>query len=497
MDSNSPPSKILLPFANAGAKNTIPVASQIGITDGAASYTDGFPPLTRTPIPAGGVPPFGVDMNGVLFESTAIARWLCAGGLFEYDAAMSTQIGGYPKGSHLLSADETVVWLSTVENNTANPDTVGTGWVPAFAPGVFAQTGLTGGTVTPALSDAAKSRITLAGTLTSNSIIVLPNWLKDWTVVNNTTGAFTVTVKTAAGTGVVIPQNNAPTLITGNGTDIAQVAPNIAPGNSPTQAARINQLNSVYGSRGLRAGNNPGSPTSQFDVSADIVVLRNPTDGTLATRTATGTLTNNIAVAGPAANGRDQSGVFPASNYVHFYFIWNGTTLATLSSLAAPSVGPTLPSGYTHWAYIGCVILTAGSAITSVTQRGSWVRYNARQASLVGGSATTETAIAVATLVPPNALNFELSLVELAASANGSGTLDITLNIGVVAGSNMIGRHFGVAGVAAGTSQFTSPGSVVLPNVNQNYYYSSTLTSGTGPSTTHNVVGYEIPNGAM
>ena len=51
------PGKLVLPFANAGAKNTIPTASQIGIVAGAASLTDGFPPLTRTPLAAGGVPP--------------------------------------------------------------------------------------------------------------------------------------------------------------------------------------------------------------------------------------------------------------------------------------------------------------------------------------------------------------------------------------------------------------------------------------------------------
>ena len=42
------PGKLVLPFAASGAKNAIPVASQIGIVAGAASLTDGFPPLTRT-----------------------------------------------------------------------------------------------------------------------------------------------------------------------------------------------------------------------------------------------------------------------------------------------------------------------------------------------------------------------------------------------------------------------------------------------------------------
>ena len=87
MQLSNAPGKLLLPFANAGAKNTIPTASQIGITAGAASLTDGFPPLTRTPIAAGGVPPSGLDMNGILYALSAALRWAAAGGGYAYDAA--------------------------------------------------------------------------------------------------------------------------------------------------------------------------------------------------------------------------------------------------------------------------------------------------------------------------------------------------------------------------------------------------------------------------
>jgi len=80
MQSSNAPSKLVLPFASAGGKNTIPVASQIGIVAGKASLADGFPPLTRTPLSAGGVPPSGLDMNGILYEMSAVIRWANAGG---------------------------------------------------------------------------------------------------------------------------------------------------------------------------------------------------------------------------------------------------------------------------------------------------------------------------------------------------------------------------------------------------------------------------------
>ena len=80
MQLSNSPGKLVLPFASAGNKNSIPVDSQIGITPGAASLADGFPPLTMTPVTAGGVPPTGPDMNGILFELSAVVRWANAGG---------------------------------------------------------------------------------------------------------------------------------------------------------------------------------------------------------------------------------------------------------------------------------------------------------------------------------------------------------------------------------------------------------------------------------
>lgn len=129
--SNSP-SKIPLPFANSGTKNNIPTASQIGITPGAASLTDGFPPLTMAPLAAGGVPPYGADFNGVLNRITAIQQWQNAGGGFAYDATFSSAIGGYPLGALVLRADGTGYWFNQADGNTTSPETGGAGWVPLY-----------------------------------------------------------------------------------------------------------------------------------------------------------------------------------------------------------------------------------------------------------------------------------------------------------------------------------------------------------------------------
>ena len=141
MQLSEAPSQIVEPFAvNAapsggyGGKRTIPVPSQTGITPGAASYNDGFPPLTMTPLP-GGVVMSGLDMNGILNEATAIDWWKSAGAGFPYSSGYQTAIGGYPKGARVLRASGNGYWFSTTDNNMTDPDTGGAGWVPdsAFA----------------------------------------------------------------------------------------------------------------------------------------------------------------------------------------------------------------------------------------------------------------------------------------------------------------------------------------------------------------------------
>jgi hypothetical protein len=125
------PSKIVLPFAADDAtKNVIPVPSQQGTTPGAASYTDGFPPLTAVDPTEGGVGPSKADFNGILNAVSAIDLWLNAGASFPYDATFQTAIGGYPQGARVLMAAGGGFWLSIVDNNMTDPDTGGAGWIP-------------------------------------------------------------------------------------------------------------------------------------------------------------------------------------------------------------------------------------------------------------------------------------------------------------------------------------------------------------------------------
>lgn len=221
MQSSNIPTKIPLPFAyNAGVgyKNTIPTASQIGVVNGRASLNDGFPPLNFVPISAGGVPPFGADVNGILNEITAITQWQQAGGFFFYDSSFSTTIGGYPKGAILQSSSNSGLWISTAENNTTNPDTGGAGWMSLAFEGSQAIT-VTTADVTVTQLQSAYPVLIISGAKTAARNLILPAIVGEWIIQNNTTGAFTLTAKTAAGTGVTLTQGES-TFIYGDGTNI-------------------------------------------------------------------------------------------------------------------------------------------------------------------------------------------------------------------------------------------------------------------------------------
>lgn len=222
MQLSNIPGKLVLPFANAGGKNSIPVASQIGITAGAASLTDGFPPLTRTPIAAGGVPPSGLDMNGILYELSAILRWANAGGGYPFDGtfATDTNVGGYPKGARIMRSDGTGYWFNTAENNVTDPESAGAaaaGWVPDFTTGA-ATVAMASSSVTLTPAQYGKPLIVITGTLTANLNLIFPSIVGNWAIINSTTGNFTITAKTDAGIGFIL-SNNVDHIFS-NGSDI-------------------------------------------------------------------------------------------------------------------------------------------------------------------------------------------------------------------------------------------------------------------------------------
>jgi hypothetical protein len=454
MQVSTSPTLVPLPFADSGAKNVIPEAASP--TPGLASLTTGFPPVTMTPLAAGGIPPAGQDINGILNLITQTTRWSQAGGPFAYSSSFATDsnVNGYPQGAVISRADYTGQWISAADNNTVNPDTVGTNWVPGYNYGVTAVTGLTNANVTLTPAQAAKNRITLAGTLTGNVQIIFPTWTKDWTIVNNTTGAFTVTAKTAAGTGVAIPQDASPTKVTGDGTNITQLAENVAPATQSQHAVQMAQAAGVVGStRNLSMSVTAASATATL--TADEIIVETALGGV---RYCLPSFSKTINLATTGAGGMD-TGTATANGFLGLYAIYNPTTQTAAllgkmeASAALPSVygGANMPSGYTASALVAVVPIsaTAGQfASFSVVDRLVTLTESTVLSSTTNSTTGANTPI-TASAVPYTArkISGSLSLSNSAsansiwqffADANSTGKIQYSANTSG-AGGNLFG----------------------------------------------------------
>ena len=90
----------------------------------------------------------------------------------------------------------------------------------------------TGGTTTLTQAQYAAAALSVTGALASNAILVVPN-SGIITVINRTSGAFTLTVKTASGTGVSVAQ--------GMGRYLIADGTNVVRGDAETPAAAMLQ----------------------------------------------------------------------------------------------------------------------------------------------------------------------------------------------------------------------------------------------------------------
>ncbi|MDD0824677.1 tail fiber protein [Mannheimia sp. AT1] len=110
-------------WAALGLKNSIPDSRSDGLAQGAATYDEGFPSITMTPIAQGGKAPSGKDMNGVLNELSAHIVHLNKGGLYKFDVTFAGKINGYDKGAVLLNDAETAFFVSLLSQNKHNFNT--------------------------------------------------------------------------------------------------------------------------------------------------------------------------------------------------------------------------------------------------------------------------------------------------------------------------------------------------------------------------------------
>lgn len=294
MNRADSPKKQAVPFGINGQREDILDTTPAG--DNSASYSAGYPAITMTLKAAGGLPPKGQNMNQILFELANVARWSAAGAGYSFDSAFSTTVGGYPSGAKVLSSDGLGVWLNTTDANTANPEVATgllTGWVPSVFYGSTSISGLSSSNVILTSLQAARDRIELAGALTANITVTVPAWRKKWTVINNCTGAFTVTIKTLSGTGVSVGS--------GKQADLYGDSTNVISQGFLVSSNNLSEIAQAGSGSQAAARNNLGIPAPivtdkkqlltawvNFSVSGGVVTINDSFNVSSVVRTATG-----------------------------------------------------------------------------------------------------------------------------------------------------------------------------------------------------------------
>jgi len=233
--------------------------------------------------------------------------------------------------------------------------------------------------------------------------------------------------------------------------------------------------------------------------------LRSPADGSLLF-VQNVSFTIDIAVQG--ANGRDQAAALGDVG-IHFYTI-AGSAVATagIASQTPPSSGgPTLPAGYTHWAYVTTVRKDSG-LICLAHFEGSKVQFDPQVIMLSGGNVSNAAAapltpISFGQFVPLIGTNILLEAEATLALLNaGGGAVAAELMLGPSAGGFVSRRiRVDVPDIPGAATPYvnTNSASPTIPNINVTYYYAwhPLVNGGNIHSYSANIwaAGYEVPNG--
>jgi hypothetical protein len=244
----------------------------------------------------------------------------------------------------------------------------------------------------------------------------------------------------------------------------------------------------------LVADNVAGTPDTQYELNAAAVLLVNQYYQ-LAVAVPLGPITNDITIAGPIVNGRDQVAAFADGTWIHFYYIWDGTTLATISSASAN--GPTLPLTHTHWAYATSVFkLVVGSRLAYVSTFGSWAYYDDDTVWASGLSATSPTNVDISEGVPPNSKMYKITYTgDITSTAGGLADARLSFYSYVHATNTFYILDRSLTGLGGSQPQTLHSGEATLPNYVDNLRYAWAVASGTSPSFAFRIFGYQVPNG--
>jgi hypothetical protein len=168
----------------------------------------------------------GVGTFALTSSATLGNNWFCmisngGSGILTLTPNGTDTING--SASQQLQPTESLVIVS---NGSTGFNTFGYGRSNLFAYTQFAQV-VTGGTFTLSAAQAANTIQEYSGALLSNQVIIVPSTVQLYTFTNNTTGAYTFTVRTSVGGGAAVTVGQSATaIIICDGTNCYDAASN-------------------------------------------------------------------------------------------------------------------------------------------------------------------------------------------------------------------------------------------------------------------------------
>lgn len=206
-----------------------------------------------------------------------------------------------------------------------------------------------------------------------------------------------------------------------------------ATGVTAIAAAKIEKLAFV---------NNTGTPTTKIDVSFGRSCLVSAVGAPAFVASGSFTIDLTTGTVTSTANGMDGT-ARPTSGWVYLYAISTGSGSSGLGSATSPISGPpSLPAGYSFYAYLGAMRCDGSSNLLASFQRGNTAQYSPQAAgnttvfpSILSASAgiVQWTATSVAAFFPITASEAAISVYsdlqvggEMAIAANNTGATPAT-----------------------------------------------------------------------
>jgi hypothetical protein len=305
---------------------------------------------------------------------------------------------------------------------------------------------------------ARKPCLVLSGALTANSVVVVPNSEKLYLAINNTTGAFTLTIKTAAGTGYAL--RGGPQWVYCDGTNVSGATPRLDQTPLPTAPPDLN----------AQRISNVGTPTVSSDAATKAYV-----DAAVST-----TPTQNLA---------SNSGTALAPTYS-----WATDSNTGMYNAGADSIG--FAAGGVARATLG----TAGLAVTGTLSASGAVTASAGL-GVTGALTTTTLGVSGAsTLAGLNAGATTVGTLSASGAATFSSTLGVTgtTTLGTLSAGAATVTGLGVTGAATVGSTLGVTGTTTLAGVNAGAASVTTLsTSGAATLASLGVTGAATVGGTL